>query len=313
MTRTAALLFALAAAGCGTSGASPCAADPSLCQDAGPEPGPCTGQCIPLPEGWGPPDLLWFGPDGTTPPPCPAMPSTYAILGYADEPPTATCAPCTCSTSNGPCTLSSMMTASTAPCPGNGTPGIPFDAPDTWDGSCTAMDAIPSAASLTVSPPSLTDTCSPSSAAPIALAGKTRGEACQDLDNVEIETCPNAADHCALPEVEGFSLCVGGGEGPCPDGWPNMRLLFFDVSECGCACGAPMGSRCSSTLSLYADGACSELLGSSTISSDEEGGCIDATPGSPFGSKSATPPLYQSGTCTPSQVPPSPVTLCCQG
>src|SRR5262249_17288670 len=182
---------------------------------------------------------------------CPKMPSTYPNLGYADDPPAATCAPCTCSTSSVSCTFNPIMTASQAPCPGNGMPGIPFDAPAVWDGTCTAMDAIPSASSLTLSSPPLSGKCPPSSEPPIALAGKTRVEMCEDIGGLEIETCPSTADKCALPKVEGFSLCVGAGTGPCPDGWPNKRVLFFDTDACACRCSAPAGARCTSTVSIY--------------------------------------------------------------
>jgi hypothetical protein len=209
-----------------------------------------------------------------------------------------------------------MITASKAACPG-GAQSVPFDAPTGWDGTCTAMDAISAAASVQAPPPELgfTSGCSPSDDPPLKLTGgKTRSLECGTAYGVGEEpgTCLRAGDTCMVPNVSGFLTCIANaGDLPCPDGWPNKHLIFEDAYECHCTCGDPTGEACSSTLSVYADAACSQLLGSATLSSDNDPVCIDVPPGSPLGSKKATPPVYQSGTCTPSLTKSLPATLCC--
>src|SRR5271154_5763727 len=77
-------------------------------------------------------------------------------------------------------------------------------------------------------------------------------------------------------------------------------LVFYNAQECICACGSPIGDSCSATVTVYEDGACSQPLGSVMVSSDQPQACVNVPPGSAFRSKSATPPVYNSGTCTPS-------------
>jgi hypothetical protein len=308
-----ALLLALAAAGCG--GSDPCSSDPSLCADA--SLGTCTGQCVNVPESWNPGFLLWLGPEGSTLPTCPDV-ANRAYPGYADTPPTTVdCAPCTCTSSQGFCLLSTQMSANGAACPGDPSKVIPFDAPDTWDGTCTAMDAIPSASSLLASPPYLNSmsNCFPASAPPIMIAGgKTRALVCENGYGVlPGQQCLNPSETCTVQQVPGFLSCIfQGGDQTCPDGWPVKHLEYDDSQECGCNCGAPTGDQCTTTLTVYSDGACMNALGSAMLSSEQPQVCIDTTPGSPYGSMSSSPVVYQSGTCMPTQTKSPVSTFCCQ-
>jgi hypothetical protein len=210
------------------------------------------------------------------------------------------------------------MKANNAACPGTPAGVVAFDAPTPWDGSCTAMDAIPSAASFEAPPPalvfSLSEGCNPSVEPPIKLAGgTTRALICGAQVGVPSGTCQNPADTCTLSKAAGFLSCIYGNDGEaCPEGWPNTHVIFEDGDECICGCGSPQGEQCTSTLSVYADDVCSQLLGSAMVSSALPDACIDTAPGSPFGSKSATPPVYQSGTCTPSLTKSRPQTICCE-
>jgi hypothetical protein len=313
--RTIALFFALTVVGCGSS--DPCAGDPGLCHDAGhdADPGTCTGQCVNVPPSWSPGILLWLGPEGSTPPACPAM-AQSSLPGYADAPPTTVeCPPCGCAPTHAFCLLSSTMEANKAACPGGAGQGVPFNAPDTWDGKCTAMDPIPSASSLEAPPPtlSISNGCGVSKDPPVKLAGgATRTLMCFDNFGIEPGACADPQEICTVAKVDGFALCLAqDGDLACPDGWPNKHLTFPDYYECVCSCGPPTGESCSSTLSVYADSSCSQPIGSAVVSSDKPPVCIDTAPGSPFGSKSATPPLYQSGTCTPTLYKSLPETLCC--
>jgi hypothetical protein len=316
--RRISLLVALALAGCGTS--DPCADDPALCNDAG-SLVTCTGTCLSMqdvePYPWTLASLLWLGPEGSQMPACPPGAAAITDPGYADAPPTMlACPPCTCTQSLGECFLPAMMSANRAPCPGVAAEAIPFDAPEIWDGTCTAMDAVPSAASLDVPPPALfgTSMCEASDAPPVSLAGgTTRALVCSNTDGEEPGACANPGDTCALGKAAGFLYCIlAGGDQACPTPWPDKHLVFFDFQECNCSCGPPTGDTCTSTISVYSDSACMQPLGSAMVSSDQPDMCIDITPSSPLGSKSATPPIYQPVTCMPSETQSLPTTLCCQ-
>jgi hypothetical protein len=107
----------------------------------------------------------------------------------------------------------------------------------------------------------------------------------------------------------------------CPGtAYPVLRVFgtsYTDTRACSaCACGSPQGSACSSLVSVYADAACSKLVGALTASAVHSA-CVDVS-GSPLGSKSATPPIYTPGTCAPSggmltgAAPiAAPITYCC--
>lgn len=119
---------------------------------------------------------------------------------------------------------------------------------------------------------------------------------------------------CAYPKADGFLTCIvklAPGDIECPAGWTDKHLVFENVDACGCTCGAPGGDSCSATVTVYADTACSQPLGSLKVSSDQATGCVDVPAGSTFGSKSSTPPVYMAGTCTPATTESHPVTFCC--
>jgi hypothetical protein len=322
VTRTTALLFVLLAAGCGTS--DPCAQDPGSCRDAAPDAVStnCPGECVQTTGLTGlfrPGFLLWLGPEGTTPPNCLTgfFNASAPFPGYADAPPaTVDCPQCSCSGSLNECLLPDMMNAGQSPCPAPLTQPIPFNAPDPWDGTCTAINALPSAASLDIPAPSLVtlSTCAPSDAPPVMLAGgTTRALICGGPGDTGV-ACPNQGEVCTVSKVPGFLYCVGapGDVATCPDGWPTRHVIYTDDAECNCSCGPVMGDECVSTLSVYSDSACTDLLAATMVTSNQTDVCINVPLGSPLGSKSSTLPVYMPGTCTPSLTKSQAQTLCCQ-
>jgi hypothetical protein len=148
--------------------------------------------------------------------------------------------------------------------------------------------------------------------------------------------CPNPGDVCrpALPpqpvpspgeQPSGvWTYCIGqpnpADDAICPSAYPNLRVFvthYTDTRACApCTCGKPEGSTCTSMISVYADGACSMELGTLTVSSDTV--CLDVSGGSALGSKAATPPVYQPGSCPASDTTTgtfthdTPVAFCCQ-
>lgn len=301
------LLF-LALAGC--SSADPCATDPTRCLDAAVDGGTCAGTCVPKLPMVPLQVLLWTGSSGATPPTCPdAVPTPNP--GFADVAPAVDCAPCLCLPSGGQCYLPQQVTAGAEACPGG--QQLPFDPPAPWDGTCSAMGSVSSATSVTVSPPALASGCTPTpSAPPVSVAGGTPAQTCGGLNIEETGTCSDPDQMCAFANGGGFSSCVlRGVDGTCPEGWPIKHLFYTLANVCTCLCGSAVGDSCSTTVTVYADGACSTPLASVLTSSDKPAQCGDVTPASMLGGISATLPTYTSGTCSPMSAALEYDTLCC--
>lgn len=307
--RSIVLLFAVALVGCGSS--DTCAQSPATCEDAGQ--GNCTGQCAQAVPGGAFYLLLWSGPEGATPPACPALADGAPVPGFLDAPPSkVTCSPaCACSPSENLCGLPITMTASAAPCPAEG--ALPFDAPTVWDGTCSTMDPVASARSLTVDPPGVgaQGQCAASEphVASVEGGGATIALSCQGAGTGVTGACPNADQACTYPNVPGFSVCLILGTGTCPTGWP-VQHMFFEAA-CGCACGPVVGEVCSTTVTAYEDNACAKEVGSVTLTSNDGPTCSPISPaGAPLGSKKATV-TYTPGNCAPTLTRIASETLCC--
>lgn len=316
--RTIHLLLVLAVAGCGTS--DPCEKDPASCPDAGQDsggpdgPGSCVGVCAPpAPSGWVATVLLWVGPANATPPTCPAvMPAPFP--GFADTAPTVECPECSCLPSGGAqCSLPDQLSANPGVCPGG--PGAQeFSAPPTWDGTCSTTNTVSAAGSLTVAPPtSPYSSCAVKQTGPLISHGPTASLQCGGLHPLAAGTCGDQNKVCAFLKTDGFLTCiVKYDDNECPDGWPTKHVVWPNDGACGCQCTSPVGDSCSATVTVYEDGACSKPLGSVTVSSNQPQGCVDVMPGSVFGSKSATPPVYTAAICTPKTLTDGkPLTFCC--
>lgn len=312
------LFFVLVCASCGNP--DPCVEDPANCQDAGKDsggpdgPGSCTGVCVPpAPGKWLATSLLWIGDTpNAAPPTCPdVMPAPFP--GFADTPPTVECPVCSCSPSSAQCLLPAQLSANPDVCPGG--PGAQeFSAPPTWDGTCNATNPVSSADSLAVaSPPLPGGYCDPVVTGPPKIQGPMPAVECEGTPHVAPGTCGDQSMVCAFPKTEGFLTCIVQlGDQECPDGWPTKHRVFPNSQACGCQCSSPVGDSCSATVTVYKDGACSQPLGSVMVSSDQPKGCVDVTPGSAFGSKSSTPPVYKAGTCTPATLTEGAhLTFCC--
>lgn len=306
----------------------------------------CDGECVPVNEsGWQEPWLLWLGYDRVLAPQCPEQAPTkrdyYAPL------PAPPCGACGCDAPTGSCSLPATADANSAACPAAspGTAQTSFDAPSAWDGSCTAEQAIaanldcggaPCVQSVTFASLVLSEAgCAPKPPVvphdnPKTLtlartcAGATRGY-CADSGHACTPGRPKNADkpgfwtYCVAHEGADDAYTM-----TCPLAYPRKHVFsidYFDARTCtSCTCGPPEGSDCTSTVSVYEDNACSTAteLGSVAVSSALPV-CLDLLPGSPLGSKAATPPLYEPGSCQPSGGEPTgdiekigPVTFCCQ-
>jgi hypothetical protein len=334
----------VAAVGCGTPGTSTehdAGPDASTGGgDSGDDGGLACGTCV---EGaaamWTGPLLLWVGSDQKDAPPCPVSAGNRSYEGYGGPQAPTDCGTCMCGSPSGSCTLPTTMTANAASCAltSGSTPHTSFDPSSGWTGACDSNEAIPSGKlcggvdcvqSLTIGPLAVTESgCTPSQPpAQIPPTFTTFGRACSSQ---QWPSCPNStADLCVSDPPSGFHVCIGFdsvADTPCPlvPGYPYQEKFVFysgfdDTRSCSaCTCDAPAGSTCSSKLSIYTDGACSDLAYSATV--DATGPvCHDLPAGSPLGSTAASPPTYTAGACSPDGGVPSgaatplmPATFCC--
>jgi hypothetical protein len=327
-----------------------CPVDPTIreCPDAGNEGGDagdgsadgpigedCAEECLPVPQaGWTDPLLAWIGPEFQAPA-CPPKASVEGPDGYADLSAPDLCGACSCGPPTGACALPETLTANSSACPGSdpGTAHMPFDPPDGgWDGGCTANDGIDCGQigdggscvqSITIAPLTLSEsgcvpTLGPSTRDPPSwgtFARLCRGE--------PFGRCGNDGLRCSPSAPPGFRACIYQKEdNDCPGDRYTEKHLFYkgfqDTRMCSpCTCGSATGSTCSSTISIYADGACATTP-TYTVTVDSTGPLCDGViPGTALSSKSATAPTYVPGTCQPSGGPTGaatatgPFTLCC--
>jgi hypothetical protein len=155
--------------------------------------------------------------------------------------------------------------------------------------------------------------CAPSQPQATKIEGVTTAAAvCSGPTPLPAGNCPNKQDLCSYSKASGFSLCIiGDVDYPCPEGFPNKLLYYDDRDECFCTCDDPVGEVCSTKVTVYADSACTQPLASANASSDKPETCANVAPGSTPRGVSATPPVYQSGTCMPKLTKSLRSTLCC--
>ncbi len=330
-TRSGLVLLVVAAAGCFDM-ADDCTQTRSCPQ---PAPRECAGTC--LPKGglyWTDPYLVWLG-GGDVPMACPAQASAMSYIGKA-VPPAPVCN-CECEPSEGSCSTPTMITTSTTACPGTA-PGSAFDLAASWDGSCTVPGVSASGVeSVTVAPLVISgESCKP--VVPPSTkdppASPTAVLAC--FGRAPRGTCEKSGDLCepGLPRQQAgdgweWTYCVAPAVPPvtpptsCPPGYPrlfNFVATYDDTRGCAaCTCDAPIGSSCSSLVTLYSDPACSDAddVGS-VVAVSSTPKCVDVSQGSPFIRVTASVPQYTPGMCSAGGGAPTgslsvdtPVTYCC--
>jgi hypothetical protein len=279
---------------------------------------------------WASPTLLWFGPEGQAPE-CPQGPKTMSYEGHTDLVAPTACEACTCEPSTGSCALPSKLTASPSVCDPQVMPTIPWDAPTPWDGQCDSTNPVAAglAHSLTIGPLTKTENgCAIGPSLPakvIALHWDTYARTC----DIGLPDGPNDRSICLPADLvpPGFRLCVfHDGDLACPSKATNdftEQHVFYggveDNRQCSaCSCGAPAGSACTATISIYKNANCSAPLNQITVSSSSET-CTDIQfPGQALGSKKAGPTTYLPGVCpamggdaSGGVIKTDPITICC--
>jgi hypothetical protein len=279
--------------------------------------------------------LVWIGSQAYAPS-CPDAIPAQLQYGIDLVAPPLSCGTCACDPPVGSCTLPEILSTSSAICPGTaaGASHIFFNAPPGWDGSCSAMDAIPACGggpcveSLTISPLNVTQgVCTPVAvsppAPPIQPVWSTVAVSCKSM--IPPPSCENPGEICAPSAPPDFLRCISFADDlVCPgEPYTEKHLVYqdkdiLDQRTCTpCSCGAPEGNSCKAMISVFSDQTCSDLVGTNSISSLGPT-CIDIQPpGQALGSKSAGPVTYTPGTCQPSGGKPTgsiktkPVTFCC--
>jgi hypothetical protein len=283
----------------------------------------CAGTCAPPPPaGWDAPALVWMGTSPPSSDTCPADAASGTYDGFgALNVPSSGCGPCACGSPT--CSLPTTITDDPAACPASALPPTSFDPPAGWTGTCDGSASASGVGSFTVGPTA--SSCAPSLLAPLpAPTWEQFARRCEGA-SAGAGACATAGEACLPPPPPGFRVCVlTAGDADCaaaPAAYATKYLFyqsFQDTRACSaCACGAPGGASCSTTVSVFADGACSALVGSATV--DATGSvCTDLPPGTPLGSKSAAPATISGGSCAPSggalsgqATPVTPSTLCC--
>ncbi len=312
---------------CGPTESLPPGNDAGVKPDAGET---CLGVCAPLPEAnWGPPAIVWVGAEADAPH-CSALsyPLGDFYAGYGD-PEGSVCGACTCKAPSGSCKPPATLTAAAASCAGDG-PGVahtPFDPPASWDGSCTASNAIPAGTlcggvpcvqSVTSAPLTL----KPGGCLPVEPVNhpppiwKTVARACAG-GGPSVGCGTQGAICTPKPPSAGFRVCTLRPGDPtkldCPYGYP-VKTVFYDdpVANCSpCACGVPTDGICTGFISLFQNGTCA-VDPVQTVSVNAKGPtCTDVPPGSALGSKAATELSYSGGYCTPIGGAPQAEVICC--
>jgi hypothetical protein len=297
----------------------------------------CTGACLPAePDFWSVPNLVWIGSEADAPP-CPTSAATLAYEGRDGPSGPFACGACTCGPPSGSCGLPATITAASAGCDSDvhGVTTTPVDPPAGWDGGCADAGGVPAGAScdggacvqsITFAPvvPSETgcaSTAGPPEPGPVSWSSFAR--ACKPADE---DGCAGTGQRCVPPAPSGFRTCIlQQGDVACPtdvmSAYTEHHTFYGGVSDLrscsACACGAPSGSGCAASVSLYTDGACADLLVSATAGAAGPV-CAGVPPGSALGSESAAPPSYTPGACAPAGgiqagglSPVLPATLCC--
>jgi hypothetical protein len=231
------------------------------------------------------------------------------------------------------------MHASGAKCAdADGAPSIAFDAPAAWEGTCSTENAIagglscsgvPCVQSLTIAAPDVAP-CMPVTLGDPDIPPHAWGTVAREcvIWPVSGEGCATG-QACAPVPADRYSVCLyrhgdhtADATFACPAEYPRSLVVYSDYEDhrtCApCECGDPEGGACAAFVSVYTDGACGAVLGSYTLTPDMEEGCFDLPPGSALGSKSASLPLDQPGSCKEKGGAPigafevlDPMTLCC--
>ena len=267
----------------------------------------CMGECLPLgPNEWTKPQLLWIGAEADAPA-CPADAPIRSDQFHADLVAPVTCGACACAPSTGSCSLPTSIKAYSKPLCSSSVSPTSFDPPGGWGGTCTSANAIPAGQiqSVSIAPLMVTDDgCAPidpmNAQAPATWS-------------TYVVVCSGTQTACGIdttcapvpPAGAGFRQCISQKGEPkvlaCPTTYPDRHVVYDGVDDtraCSpCACGTPIGAKCSGPISFFNDSACGTGAILTLTATSDASICGGVPMGSALGSKSAGPVTFTPSTC----------------
>jgi len=261
--------------------------------------------------------------------------TTEGLTGYAGMKKLAkhTCGACSCSPAA--CTLPEGIHTNAAPCPGDGSIGVPLgpDPAAGWTGACSEEGALPanlpcfgeSCAQSVSIPTANVAACEPKSAPAEPFPDPVWGRMAREcvIDPLSGQEC--GENQVCMPKLPGFVLClyVKAAQRACPREYPVREVFHTDVKdERGCTlceCSDPQGAQCTVFFQMYSDATCSEPAGAVVVT-EQDDSCVDVVPGTALASFKASMLVDVPGSCAQSGgepfgdvQPAEPLTLCCQG
>jgi hypothetical protein len=305
--------------------------DPVTCPDAGADAdtvGCLGGTCVPeAPKGWVGPVLVANAP-ALDLPACPEG-TSEVFYGWSDpqpllEPPT--CPTCACEEPpKGACRVPTAWSIHAEICQVPSPVSVSFDAPPDWDGSCTAVNAIPDGKLCGGVP------CVHSLDVEVTMAVgnecqvKTNGNeelpeiksgdgddwalifgnAARACQGEAYAPCPVAQKLCAPAAPLPFRICTfAEGDVDCPETWKDAeRQVYYEevadhraCTECGCS--PPEGGSCVAEIRVFGDDICTNEVLHSFIDLTSGPGCdVNLMQGIGLGSKEAAIVVDAPGTC----------------
>lgn len=282
--------------------------------------------CIPnAPNDFDPPQPLWVGPTNEA---AVCTPEIGAFGGREYKglvPPVPVCPACVCGAVEGSCSPRPNSIQLRADfCDVFPTYTSDFSAPESWDGSCTNLHAMPAGAECPVGSgipcaqsvytsalPEPVEGCKPipvpvpklhsdwptwdtqvlsCNATPIDLA-------CPDHDSTRFAVLPTGWRHCVRSQEKGIHECPSGSK------YKDQVIAYTDrgfidtrdCTECGCKAA---GGVCYGTFNVYEDEQCTKFV-NMNVSNSETYGCTNVTPGQAVGSKELVDLMYVPGKCEP--------------
>jgi hypothetical protein len=273
-------------------------------------------------------------------PACPNLfPSAQPYKGnHTPVQPPHTCSSCSCGPPQGQtCDLPDVITLQNKPCGQTATATGSLNVPGNWTGNCYGPEGyeggktaecnnLPCNTSATSAAPTVTGgSCAGQGGTPTkppvawAILGKACGEAPFGGGCGSGNVCQPIAQP---PFLNG--LCIyKGGENSCPPGEFSESHIFYqdvtDTRDCSsCQCGAPAGSTCKASLSLFSEQFANSCM--NKVATFDAGSCTNLS-GNPgvFGRSAVITEPPSGGSCgvtgggqpTGSLTPANATTFCC--
>lgn len=282
--------------------------------------------CVPnAPDNFHPPQPLWVGPRAKDPG-CPSEIGAFGDVRYNDlVVPDPGCPACVCGPVEGSCSPrpNSILLRGDF-CEVSQAYTTDFSAPESWDGSCTNINAVPAGAECPIGsgipcaqsiytsalldpvegcepiplPVPKLHSDSPTWDTRVLSCNATPLDfACPNHDAERFAVLPEGWRHCVRHQEKGIHECPSGSKyteqviAYSGNGYTDTRKC----TECGCKAS---GGTCFGTFNVYEDEQCTKFINGNLLNS-ETYECSNLKPGQAVGSKELVDLTYIAGKCAP--------------